>query len=230
MSAYTDYFKAVKGCSDGAQKAFARLWGVIDLTKPDDAKSILLDMLPPIVEKYGDAAATAAAEMYEAVLLAERGKRKTVEVAETDTTGIVRSVKYAAGFIYGGSPLEAESILSKALDYYVKAPARETIEQNTYRDKKLGARYARVPQGATTCEFCVMLASRGFVYKTKQTADTLEGKGGYHTDCDCLPVVSFSANPVVEGYDQKYYEELYKQMKDKDKWNRARREKEQEEK
>lgn len=44
-------------------------------------------------------------------------------------------------------------------------------------------RYARVPQGMETCDFCLMLASRGFVYLTPESA---EGWNHTHRGCDCL--------------------------------------------
>lgn len=216
MSAYTDYFQAVKGCSEGAQAALMQVWRALDFTRPQECRDILLEMLPPIVERYGNAAATAAAEMYEAVSLAETNRRRRALMAEAATDGIVKSVRYAAGWLYENESDKVLSVIVKALDYYVKQPARETVEQTVFRDRKEGARYARVPQGPTTCEFCVMLASKGFVYKTKSSAGE-----GYHTDCDCMPVVSFESEPKVEGYDPDYWYDLYKQMKDKDKWNKA---------
>ncbi|WP_279020462.1 hypothetical protein [Mobiluncus mulieris] len=40
--------------------------------------------------------------------------------------------------------------------------------------------------GATTCDFCLMLASRGPVYGSSETAG---GEGNkYHDHCDCIPV------------------------------------------
>ena len=217
MSAYTDYFKAVKGCSEGAQKALMTVWNSLDFSKPALCRDILLEMLPAIVERYGNAAATAAAEMYEAVMLAEKGYMLPAIMAEANLDMMTNSVRYAAGHLFRDAAPTALQVLMKSLDYYVKQTARETVEQTAYRDRKEGARYARVPQGPTTCEFCVMLASRGFVYKTKSTAGD-----GYHTDCDCVPVVSFVDEPEVEGYDPDYWYDQYRQMKDKDKWNKAR--------
>lgn len=214
MSDYTDYFKAVKACSNEAQSALMWLWNQIDLSDPAYSKAVLFEYVPAIVETYGEAAAEAAAEMYEAVMLAEINASRNIAIAGINSDGITRSVRYAAGFIYEGNYTKALSVLSRAVDYYVKQPARDTIEQNVKIDKE--ARFARVPQGPTTCEFCLMLASRGFVYLSKESASH-----GYHTDCDCLPVVSFSDDPAVEGYDPDYYYGLYQQMQDKDKWNRA---------
>lgn len=52
--------------------------------------------------------------------------------------------------------------------------------------------YARVPSGTETCGFCLMLASRGAVYKTKQSAMFKEGTNDpYHNNCDCAIVPVF---------------------------------------
>lgn len=56
-------------------------------------------------------------------------------------------------------------------------------------------RYARVPTGGETCPFCVMLASRGFVYISEQAASHA------HPGCDCRVVPGFAGETEVEGYD-----------------------------
>ena len=61
MSAYTEYFAAVKACSKAAQAELASVWKSLDLSDPAAARNIMLELLPAIVERYGDAASTAAA-------------------------------------------------------------------------------------------------------------------------------------------------------------------------
>ena len=56
-------------------------------------------------------------------------------------------------------------------------------------------RYARVPTGTETCPFCVMLASRGFVYLSERAARHA------HPGCDCRVVPGFAGETEVEGYD-----------------------------
>lgn len=46
-------------------------------------------------------------------------------------------------------------------------------------------RYMRLPQGMETCDFCLMLASRGPVYLTAESA---EGWNHTHRGCDCIVV------------------------------------------
>ena len=80
----------------------------------------------------------------------------------------------------------------------VKQPYRSTVQDSAI---KSGAGWARVPAGAETCAFCLMLASRGGVYTSKRVA--IHGHSGkkYHGDCDCEPVLVRSPDDYPEGYD-----------------------------
>lgn len=99
--------------------------------------------------------------------------------------------------------------------------ANETTSHNVGRDAKRGARFARVPMGTHACQFCIMLASRGFVYHSAQTAGEF---GHYHSDCRCKVVAGFpemtyywkngvkvsrGKDPTVEGYDPDLYFRSY---------------------
>ena len=81
----------------------------------------------------------------------------------------------------------------------VKRQANRTMAENCMRD---GVRYARVPMGAETCGFCIMLASRGFVYTTTEAASHA------HDGCDCKVVPGFPGTSV-EGYDPDSMFDLY---------------------
>lgn len=59
-----------------------------------------------------------------------------------------------------------------------------------------GVRWARVPSGSDTCPFCLMLASRGFVYSSPQAAG-----GHYHPHCDCRVVAGNDGRTHVDGYE-----------------------------
>ena len=71
-----------------------------------------------------------------------------------------------------------------------------------------GPRYARVPQGKT-CAFCSMLASRGFVYASEDTAGKWHQ---YHHDCDCKIVPSWGETRI-DGYDPAKLKTMYEQAK-----------------
>ena len=65
-------------------------------------------------------------------------------------------------------------------------------------------RFARVPTGATTCPYCLMLASRGFVYHSE-----LKALNANHRYCDCRIVEGFDGMQV-EGYDPDLYYDMWK--------------------
>ena len=81
------------------------------------------------------------------------------------------------------------------IDYEMKRSANMSVVENGRRDPKR-VRYARVPTGAETCDFCLMLASRGFVYQSESTA----GASHVHSSCDCRVVPGWDGMEV-EGYD-----------------------------
>ncbi|MBF9667172.1 EndoU domain-containing protein [Bifidobacterium dentium] len=66
-------------------------------------------------------------------------------------------------------------------------------------------RWARVPRGAKTCAFCLMLASRGFAYLSEDAAGR---QMQYHADCDCDIVPSWGS-ATLKDYDPDKYCEMY---------------------
>lgn len=89
----------------------------------------------------------------------------------------------------------------------VKRLANRTTTDNCVRD---GKRYARVPTGAETCGFCIMLASRGFVYHSRETAGEFDH---YHRSCDCKVIGDLDELTEVEGYDPDALYDLYSEAR-----------------
>lgn len=88
---------------------------------------------------------------------------------------------------------------SDRLDRETRLAANKCMEANARRDPKK-PRWARVPTGPETCEFCIMLASRGFVYRSEDLASHA------HANCDCRIVPSWDrGKAAVEGYDPDAY-------------------------
>lgn len=86
------------------------------------------------------------------------------------------------------------AVLSR-VGYELKRSAGQTMMENAARDP-LKPRFARVPSGGDTCKFCLMLASRGFVYHTEKAASSFDH---YHDGCDCKVVCSWD-DGGAEGY------------------------------
>lgn len=114
-----------------------------------------------------------------------------------------------------------KSELGRLAKNQVARRANDTVMHNARRDRKRGVRFARVPMGNHTCAFCTMLASRGFVYWSKETAGAF---AHWHADCRCKVVpgvpeikdywkngvhVTRGFDPQVEGYDPDAYFKLY---------------------
>ena len=93
---------------------------------------------------------------------------------------------------------------SDRLDYESRKSANRCIQHNVNKDPKK-PKWARVPTGAETCEFCIMLASRGFVYGNDDLASHA------HAHCDCRVVPSWDKKKAsVEGYDPDLYYDMWK--------------------
>ena len=99
--------------------------------------------------------------------------------------------------------------LEAAAQRLIMKPARETIVRSAGRDPAR-ARWARIPQGVT-CAFCLVMASRGAVYLTEQSAGGGPGEDmfKYHNWCDCQPTPFWSGDPYPESYDPDALERKY---------------------
>lgn len=189
-----------------AKRALNRFWSSLDLTKPEAARDALLEFMPILVEQYGQAAASAAADWYETVRGRDVPGVFTALLADAaPAEQVAASVRYQAGHLFTDNPGMMLTTLGGSLQRYVVNTGRDTIRGNASRDRAR-PRYARVPTGAKTCAFCSLLASRGFVYADKESAGQFDK---YHHDCDCQAVADFSDDPRIEGYDPSNLYELY---------------------
>lgn len=71
--------------------------------------------------------------------------------------------------------------------------------------------YARVPTGAKTCTYCMMLASRGFAYHSESTAEA-----GDHRNCDCLVIPGRHGMDSIDGIDLKAQYDCWREMESLD--------------
>lgn len=113
---------------------------------------------------------------------------------------------------------EGPGAFARACGEYARNDAlralNETIIENVGRDRKRGVRFARVPTGLETCTFCLMLASRGAVYHTRESAGVFRH---FHRHCDCKVVPGFEDDPdaeLVEGYRPKELYDTWRRFKE----------------
>ncbi|PLS31560.1 hypothetical protein Uis1B_0551 [Bifidobacterium margollesii] len=200
---------AVRAARRELKRTFETVYNMYD--DPADIRNALLDLVPAIAAKYGNAGSVAAAEWYEQVRAKWFKEQTDIDTTyQPDDKAIKETVRRLAGHLWDkddGTPADPDAMLKGMLanmDRWVKAGGRETIAKATRRDPGK-PRFARVPQGKT-CGFCIMLASRGFVYSSAEAAGG--DMNDYHNDCDCEPIPSWDKkNPKIEGYDpDKLYE------------------------
>jgi len=67
--------------------------------------------------------------------------------------------------------------------------------------------FARVPTGAETCTYCMMLASRGFAYRSEESAGHADHRG-----CNCLIIAGIHGSSYVEGVDVDEQYRVWKEL------------------
>ncbi len=162
-------------------------------------KKAAIDYAYALATRYGEMAAAASCEMYDAVAEASGAILSAAEPAATATYGEV--AKTFNGMVKQKQNNEA---MGNAVGRLVKRAGADTVLQNAKRD---GAEFAWVPHG-DTCSFCLMLASNGWQTASKKTI-----KGDHaehiHANCDCTFAIRFDGRSGVAGYDPDRYREIY---------------------
>lgn len=209
-----DYLtKQVNAISADAQEKVLRVLESIAWTPENiaECRDIVIAALAEVMPAYTDTAAQAGADFYDAVRETQVGEALGASAvsgyAQEATEGAVRAFVQQ---IVDGKPVEQfnRSVLGR-VDRDVKRAGNVSVAENAARDP-LKPRYARVPTGAETCSFCLMLASRGFAYRSREAASHA------HPGCDCRVVAGFDGMEV-EGYDP---DDLYLKWKDPDEWEK----------
>lgn len=203
-----EYANSLKAISTAAQTEISNnLWEIWESTGHDLAalQDAFNMIAPDVVNRYRAAASTIGAEFWEEIYSNDKGED---EEAEIDTTDQSEFLYASSGYSFNKHDSEDDinsimSYLLSCVNKSVMGGARDTIMRNT--DRKNG-RYARVPTGTYTCAFCLMLASRGFVYKSRETAGEFDK---FHHDCDCMVVPSFSHKAKIGGYNPEQYQKMY---------------------
>lgn len=180
-----------------AQNELTGFFATVDLTRPENVRDALIEIVPLLTREYGELVATVAAEWFEEV---HPGAFLAQTASSTfPTAGIAENVRYHAGALWTDDPYAALGGISGALQRFILYSGRTTIARNVQLDPSK-PRFARVPTGAKTCAWCGLLASRGFVYLTRETAGIVASD--YHDDCDCaITPIYDSESAHIDGYD-----------------------------
>lgn len=193
----TDLRKANDDIVKLAVRDLRKFWSFVDLSKPERARNALLEYVPMLVDRYGEMAATVAADWYDDLRLeADVPGLFSADMADTVSAERAASrTRYAASHLFTENPEVTLALLDGAVQKYVLEPSRGTIIRNVSRDPRATgwSRHAR----ADGCDFCRFLAQRGAVYM-KSTVQFAS-----HDDCNCTSAPSW--DPDAPEVDVKAY-------------------------
>lgn len=181
------------------------IWGRLDLSDPRAVSHDLQLIVPDIVAEYGDISATLAADYFDEVTADYDLRTHAATLAPTAPAEQTKAVtRWGVGPLFSAEPqyLAALAMIQEGIHRLVLQAGRDTIETNVRRTKLV---YARIPSGREPCAFCLVLASRGAVYGSREAA----GGDKYHTKCRCVPTPVRSEDDLPRGYDLARFREVY---------------------
>jgi hypothetical protein len=195
------------------ERDLAAFFASLDPARPDVVRLELFEFIPVLVAQYGDIAATVAADWYDELRAAEGVPgRFRAPLAGLVPDEIINSrlgyATRAAGPLFTGDFDTLTAFLALMTNEYSLQPGRDTVTQAAHRDN---AAWARIPEPGA-CFFCLMLASRGFVYSESAVSDSNK----FHGKCRCtpMPVWDETRARVEYGYDPDALYDRYRALKD----------------
>lgn len=189
-----------------AQRDLRDFWGSLNTQgSPIAVRDAMLEFLPELVAAYGDAAALLGADWYDMLrdVPPSAARFSAVMASPVDAEPVRASTRWGLGPLFQGDPDAALSLLAGSTQRLVMQPFRSTVFDSANTDP-VRMYYARVPVGQT-CRFCVMVASRGFVYRTAERAGE---SNDWHDDCNCMIVPGTGPSDYPEGFDLAEYQRL----------------------
>ena len=179
-------------------------------------RSYLGGRYPSLVRAHGMIAAEAAREFYDA----QRAMSEAAEAFGDYEAMLAYPDDLAAEIsaqVNTASKDVVQAVAEKVFDFLesrgiqdVMRCADATLERNASRDPA-HPKWALVPH-FNACSWCIMIASRGFVYGS---ADKLSSQR--HDRCKCTSIVDFDVdNPALLGYDPDRYYRIWKKMEEID--------------
>ena len=193
----------VNGISADAQARVLRVLQGIRWTPENvaECRDLVIQALATVMPTYTTMAAQASADFYDAarelVVGEKMGARAISDFDMRKTEGAVRGF---VRFVLDGRVDTFNDQVLQRIDYEMKRSAGESMFANGRRDPRR-PKFARVPTGDETCDFCLMLASRGFVYTSEATAGAIK-LDHYHSGDDCRVICQWG-DGGVEDYDTK---------------------------
>ena len=188
----------INGISADAQARVLEVLQGIQWTPENIAqcRDLVIQALAAVMPTYTTMAAQASADFYDAARELVVGEKMGAQaISDFDMRKTEGAVRGFVRFVLRDDVQTFNDQVLQRIDYEMKRSANMSVVENGRRDPKK-VRYARVPTGSETCDFCLMLASRGFVYQSESTASASH----VHSHCDCRITPGWDGMEV-EDYD-----------------------------
>ena len=164
-------------------------------------RELAIEIIGDAVAVFGDQAQAVAADLFDEVMEADgEDARARLFDGLIDHGRTEGKVHYYARKLVDGDAAGFAGDASDLAAYYVHRSAWDNLVRNCDLSHVM---WARVPTGLETCPWCLMLASRGFAYHSRDTASH-----GKHRGCDCV-VVPGNKGSTIEGYDPEALKERW---------------------
>ena len=174
----------INGISAEAQARVLKVLRGIKWTPENvaECRELVLQALAAVMPSYTTMAAQASADFYDAARELVVGEKMGAQaISDFDMRKTEGAVRGFVRFVLDGRVDTFNDQVLQRIDYEMKRSAGESMFANGRRDPRR-PKFARVPTGDETCDFCLMLASRGFVYSSEATAGAIK-LDHYHAGC-----------------------------------------------
>ena len=168
------YDETVRSAVEAIQAELKASLSLIDYSAPvEQIRAEVVSLMNAYCQAASDVGARVSSEFYNGLRQMVTGKDTTLSLQSgRSPEATERAVRaFVQKLVDEGEDgvADFEDLLLERVEYETKrAVAYNTID-NARRDPDR-PRFARVPQGERTCDFCLMLASRGPVYLTAESA------------------------------------------------------------
>lgn len=145
-------------------------------SRTDVVRDTLLEVMPELLMPYVTAAGELSAVWYEDLRAAALGGSfMGVTAGEPSKARLDSLVRWGVKPLYGQSESTPLSLIGGGMQRIIAGADRDTVQANARKDIATTS-WARVARPGA-CDFCTRLAGRGDVYRSKEAAGMVIGRG-----------------------------------------------------
>lgn len=168
----------------------------------------ITDLMALVAENYNVLGYELGAQWYDLCSQLANIDAEPAELPQVEPENVKARSRAAASRFTPETPMQ--QAIRNFLETEINNSIRQTGHDNLWRDYERGlckGRWARVPVG-DTCAWCLMLASNGAWYLSKESALGANGNH-YHDNCNCIAVYHADANNIPNYRNLLRYKSMY---------------------